>query len=152
MRGFLVGALAAAAMWGSVAEAAVVRDCTDFTANAQNIVQPWEKFSRTFYKGQVRVALLDTGGEPVCCSAHLLVLIPPNDDEPGGGQMCFVISEHSNFGYGNIGFEKLSTAYDSNRGLLITVPAIISNGEDETRNVVLKVRVNVAKHSVKVEK
>jgi hypothetical protein len=150
MRWFLAGLIGAAMLSGG-AQAAVVRDC-DQTASAGNIVEPWEKNSKTFYNGQVRAALLDTGGEPACCSGHLLITVPPSDDEPGGGQTCFVISDHDNMGYGRVWFEKIAATYDAARGLLVTVPVTISNGDDVQKNAVVKVRVNIAKHSVAIER
>lgn len=150
MRGFLGGLIVAAVLSGP-AQAASVHDC-DETANAGNIVEPWEKNSRTFYNGQVRVAYLDTGGEPVCCSGHLLVAIPGDDNEPGGGQTCFVVSDHDTLGFMAIGFDKLSTSYDPNRGLLIAFPfERYIDGIRSTKGTA-KVRVNIAKHSVTVEK
>ena len=32
------------------------------------VMEPWEQNTRTFYNGQVRVAVVDTDGEPACCS------------------------------------------------------------------------------------
>lgn len=151
MRTVLAGLLAAAVVSGA-ASAATVRGCNDYTSNAQNIVEPWEKNARTFYKGEVRAALLDTGGEPACCSFHLLLILPPNSDEPGNVNTCFVISEHGTMGYGHIGFDKIASSYDAKKGLLLTVPMIVSNGDDVQKSGVIKLRINLAKSSVVVEK
>jgi hypothetical protein len=150
MRGIFTGLLAAAMLTGA-ASAATVRDCDD-TASARNIVEPWEKNARTYYKGQVRAALLDTGGEPACCSFHLLLILPPNEDEPGSTDTCFIVSQNGTTGYGHIGFDKIAAAYDAKKGLLLSVPMIVSNGDDVQKSGVIKLRVNVAKHSVVVEK
>ncbi len=132
------------------AAAVVVRSCDDGnnTAVVTNIVEPWEKNSKTFYKGQVRVALLDTGGEPACCSLHLLVISPGAATDEPAYQTCHVISDHANFGFGNIDFAKLSAAYDPKKGLLITFPFIVSNGDDEQKPGIAKLRVNIAKGTV----
>jgi hypothetical protein len=151
MRGIFTGLLAAAMLTGA-ASAATVRGCNDYTSNASNIAEPWEKNARTYYKGQVRAALLDTGGEPACCSFHLLLVLPPNENEPGSSSTCFVISEHGTMGYGHIGFDKIGAAYDPKKGLLLSVPVIVSNGDDVQKSGVVKLRVNVAKSSVVLEK
>ena len=67
-------------------------NCSDdeATAGARNIVEPWEKNSRTFSSGHIRIALLDTGGEPVCCAQHLLVTYP------GGGEPDSGMDEYNN--------------------------------------------------------
>lgn len=136
------------------AGAAVVRDCGDdlATASARNIMEPWEKNSRTFYNGQVRVALIDTGGEPACCSEHLLI-ISPEGDEGHGQDACHLVSDHDNFGFGAIDFPKVTSTYDPKKGLLITFPYSISdmNG-GAPKPGVAKVRVNLAKGTLAVEK
>ncbi len=146
----LLGLVACAAPAGAV----VVRACDDGNATAvvTNIVEPWEKNSKTFYKGQVRVALLDTGGEPACCSLHLLVMSPGAATDEPPYQDCHVISEHGNFGFGNIDFDKLNAAYDPKKGLLITFPMIVSNGDDVQKPGIAKIRLNLAKGTVVVEK
>ncbi len=51
-----------------------------------------------------------------------------------------------------IGFDKLSTSYDPNKGLLIAFPfERYIDGIRSTKGAA-KVRVNIAKHSVVVEK
>ena len=65
--------LAAATLTLSVfsANAASVKDCgDDYKANVQNLAEPWEKNTQTFLNGSVRIAVVDTGGEPVCCSTE----------------------------------------------------------------------------------
>lgn len=151
MRGIFAGLMTIAVLAASPAGAAVVRAC-DETANANNIVEPWSKNSRTFYNGQVRVAYLDTGGEPVCCSGHLLVTLSPNPDEPGGGQTCFLISDHDGMGFMSIAFDKLTTHYNSDKGLLVTFPYGLYIDGIQSKNGTAKFRINMAKHSVAVEK
>ena len=153
MRCVGLGLLAVLAMTAPAA-AVVVRSCDDGnnTAVVTNIVEPWEKNSKTFYKGQVRVALLDTGGEPACCSLHLLVMSPGAATDEPPYQDCHVISEHDNFGFGNIDFDKLSAAYDPKKGLLLTFGYIVSNGDDVQKPGTAKIRLNLAKGTVAVEK
>lgn len=80
---------------------------------------------RTFGNGSIRVAAVDTDGEPVCCSNHLLVFIP----EQGIGTQCFAISQRAATGQEGAarGFMSVDIAgikgdYDANRGLLLKVP------------------------------
>lgn len=156
MRRIGLGFLAVLAALASVAPAGAVavRACDDGneTAVVTNIVEPWEKNTKRFYNGQVRVALLDTGGEPACCSLHLLILSPGVAKDEPPFTACHVISEHDNFGFGNIDFDKLTVAYDPKKGLLITFSMIVSNGDDVQKPGVAKVRLNLAKGTIAVEK
>src|SRR5690606_20380504 len=65
----------ALALLAPAAMAQVITDC-DWIGNPANIAEPWEINTRTFANGNIRVARLDTGGEPVCCASHLLILSP----------------------------------------------------------------------------
>ena len=144
-----VGLLAIA----SPALAVTVRDCDGRTEAAYNIVEPWETSSKTFYQGQVRVAWLDTGGEPACCSAHLLVLFY-QEGEPGGGMVCRLIGDADDRGFAGIDFKSLKTSYDPARGLLLSFNYRVfpPGGDGSTLNRgVAKVRVNLASTAVTVE-
>lgn len=104
----------------SPAFAVNVRDC-DETASVVAIMEPWEQNTRAFYNGSVRVALLDTGGEPVCCSQHLLILAPDKTSEMGD-RFCRIVSNHEGLGFAGIGFAHLVAKYEEGKGLLITFP------------------------------
>ena len=141
MRGFVVGMLAGcAALMGGTAQAVAVADC-DWAANAQNIVEPWEKNSRTFYDAQVRVANLDTGGEPACCSAQLLVIFPDHSDMNTQGT-CKLVRATKEMGFFHIDFDKLRATYDARKGLLIAFPYSTSIDDKPTRGTA-KVRLNL---------
>ena len=131
------------------AHAVQVRDC-DETANVLSIAEPWEKSVRAFYKGQVRVALIDTGGEPVCCSVHLMILIPDKNDELGG-RMCRLVSDKDSLGFAGIDFARLSTRYDAGRGLLISFPYQLYVDGLSNRTGVARVRVNLERGVIAVE-
>ena len=153
MRHIVLGFLALLAA-AAPAAAVTVRDCNDdeATASARNIVEPWERNTRTFYNGRVRAALLDTGGEPACCSLHLLVISPSTEAE-NGYQFCHLVSDHDNFGFGEIDFAKLAAAYDAKRGLKITFPFNISDGNGGTPAPgFAKLWLNLAKGTLTVEK
>jgi len=88
--------------------------------------------TKSFSQGKVKIAHIDTDGEPVCCSSHLLVIIPA----PELGSQCFALSQkaaskedETALGFANIGFDKITTAYDAARGLLLTVPYTLYDSE-----------------------
>jgi hypothetical protein len=94
-----------------------ISDC-DWSASAENIVEPWETYSRSFSEGQTRLALLDTI-EPAVAWARLLVLSPPYDEL--GGRQCRVIGIDS-YGFSGMAFDRLTASYDPARGLTFVVP------------------------------
>ena len=104
------------------AAAQVVSDC-DWVANPANILEPWDAHTRTYANGAIRVAALDTGGEPVCCSAHLLVLSPSGagTDEPVYRQ-CRVVSAQPGMGFYSLDIAGIEARYDPAKGLMLSVP------------------------------
>lgn len=143
----LVGGL----LLASPAMATTVRDCDGVTESAANIVEPWESNSRTFYQGRVRVAWLDTGGEPACCSAHLLVVFYSGDGPEDF--VCRLVSDRDSTGFAGIDFKSLKSSYDPNRGLLLTFGYTVmpADGGPTPKPGVARVRVNVAGGAVTVE-
>jgi hypothetical protein len=125
-----------------------VRDC-DYAADVRSIAEPWEKNTRAFYDGNVRVALLDTGGEPVCCSVHLLILAPDKNDEMGG-RFCKIVGDEA-LGFAGIDFARLTTRYDAGRGLLIIFPYQLYVDGLSSKSGVARVRVNLERGTVSVE-
>jgi hypothetical protein len=145
----VAAAVVAFAIAALPAHAVQVRDC-DYAADVRSIAEPWEKNTRAFYDGNVRVALLDTGGEPVCCSVHLLVLVPDRNDEMGG-RFCKIVGDHEAMGFAGIDFARLTTRYDAGRGLLITFPYQIYVDGLSSKSGVARVRVNLERGTVAVE-
>lgn len=145
----LLGALALS----SPAVSAVVRDCDGNTEAAFNIVEPWEANSRTFYQGRVRVAYLDTGGEPACCSGHLLVIFYA-DDNPESFT-CRLVSDSEGRGFAGIDFKGLKSSYDPARGLLLTfgysVYPVDGGFDTGATRGVAGVRINIPAGTVTVE-
>lgn len=135
--------LAGAALPASAVE---VRPC-DYAAHVQSIAEPWERNTRAFYNNAVRVALLDTGGEPVCCSQHLLVLLPdraghvPGMDE---GRLCRVVGDREQMGFLGIEFQQMRSRYDGG-GLLLEVPVHIYGDGIRNRRNVVRVRIDVGR-------
>ena len=146
----LTAAWIAAGVDGSV-RAVEVRAC-DSEANAANVVEPWERNTKTFYNGKVRVAYLDTGGEPACCSGWLLVLAPDATDETGE-RSCHVIGDKNGTGFSDIAFDRLNVHYDPRKGLLVTFPYTVVGRDREPGPAGLaKVRINVSSGRMTVEK
>ncbi len=150
----LILAVVALLALAAPASALSIRDCADdqATASAWNLAEPWEKNTKVFSNGNVRVALLDTGGEPVCCSMHLLIL-SPNKDEQAEYRSCHLVNDHEGEGFVNIDFAKIAASYDPKKGLLISFPYALYNDEGgPQKQGIGKVRVNSADGSVKAEK
>lgn len=144
-------ALLGAITFASPALSAVVRDCDGATESAFNIVEPWEANARTFYQGRVRVAYLDTGGEPACCSAHLLVVFYSGDSSEDF--VCRLVSDRNATGFAGIDFKSLKSSYDPKRGLRLTFAYSVmpTDGGSNTRQGAANVRINVPAGSVEVE-
>jgi hypothetical protein len=112
--------------------------------------------TKSYSGGKITTAHVDTDGEPVCCSAHLLVLIP----DPEIGSQCFALSEkasrgeESARGFSRIGFDAIKAAYDPNRGLLLTVPyALYDGGGGPGQPGQARLRIDLrGKGSVKIER
>ncbi|MEJ0026897.1 MAG: hypothetical protein WDN01_12795 [Rhizomicrobium sp.] len=153
MRHLILAAIAFLAL-AAPAAALSIRDCADdqATASAWNIAEPWEKNTKVFSNGNVRVALIDTGGEPVCCSMHLLVL-SPNTDEQAEDRSCHLINDHEGLGFVGIDFARLSASYDPKKGLLISFPYALYNDEGGPQKQGLaKLRINSANGTVTAER
>jgi hypothetical protein len=111
--------------------------------------------TRSFSQGKITIAEVDTDGEPVCCSEHLLIFIPSREI----GSQCFAVSDKAAKGDGGargfstVAFNKITASYDQDKGLLLTVPYTLYNGGEKgpTRNT--SVRINLqGQGSVKIER
>jgi hypothetical protein len=144
-------AIAAVALIATALPAAAVhvREC-DEIASLQSLAEPWEKNIKSFYQGQVRVALLDTGGEPVCCSMHLVIMMP-NNDIPAEGRVCRLVSQKDHLGFESIDMSRLRTSYDPKRGLLVEFPYTLYIDGSKSNHGNGRVRVNVQKGAVTAE-
>lgn len=118
----LVGAGAALAVLACAqpSRAAALKDCDDY-ASAGLVVEPWEQNTRTFYNGAVRVAVTDTGGEPVCCSSWLVVIFPDVEDELGG-RRCMMLGQGEGTGWAGLDVKAIRSSYSAATGLILTVP------------------------------
>ena len=127
----------------STALAVQVHEC-DWAANAQSLAEPWEKNTKVFGNGTTRIALIDTGGEPVCCSMHLLILAEDKTDEQGN-RMCRLIGSREKLGFESIDFARLTAAYDPARGLILTFPYTLYIDGIRNKKGVARVFINSAK-------
>jgi hypothetical protein len=134
---------------GSAAGAAEVGPCSDLDRISNLVGQ-----TKSFSQGKIRIAQVDTDGEPVCCSSHLLVFIP----SPEIGSQCFAVSQkaakgsESQLGFNSVEFDRIKASYDPRRGLLLNVPYTLYNsdggrGKPGSTNV----RVDLGKGSVRIE-
>ena len=154
MRRFILGIAVLLAMTAPAAAVSVM-DCNDdqSTASAANIAGPWEKNTKLFYNGQVRVAVMDTGVEPVCCSIHLLVLSPAGGQDEPEFTACHLINDHEGSGFVSIDFAKIAAAYDPKKGLLITFPyGLYVDGMKPNKPGTAKIRLNLKAGTVTAEK
>lgn len=106
----------------SLVAAQAITDC-EWIGNPAHIVEPWEVNTRTFANGAIRVAWLDTGGEPVCCSSHLLILSPSGDGSDGPAyRQCTVASAQPGMGFYSVDVPGITASYNPAKGLLLSVP------------------------------
>jgi len=140
--------LALLIVFASAAGAAEVGACFDLDRISNLVGQ-----TKSFAEGKIRVAHVDTDGEPVCCSSHLLVFIPSDEI----GSQCFAISQRaakgdrSPTGFSNIEFARIKGKYDQKRGLQLNVPYTLFNDGQRGKPGSANVRVNLKKGSVTIE-
>jgi len=118
-----------------------VTDC-DQRARADAIVEPWEKNSRSFANGAVRVALLDSI-EPAAGALHVLVLSPPLDQM--GARQCRIVSVDGALGFSALDFAAMRASYDPARGLTLRMPGMAFSPADGVAHPIrLSVTINQA--------
>lgn len=151
----LVIAASAAMVLGMTAApalAAQVRDC-DGVDRMQNIVEPWEGSSRSFYAGRMRVVLVDTGGEPACCSTYMVVLYTVEPGDEPAYTACKLITDDNGMGFGGIDFRSMRATYDPKAGVLLTIRAGRMKADGSGTNpLTVKLRLRQSPPSVKIER
>jgi hypothetical protein len=130
-------------------QAAEVSQCGDLQ-RFDLIPEPWEKYTKTYANGKVRLIYIDTYGEPSYSSAHLLVLIPDNESMIGE-RKCFVINNGENIGFMSINFAGIVSTYSSRKGSLVKVPVVTYDGV-EGIDKIIHVRINYKEGEVSLEK
>ena len=147
LAGLMAGGLLAA---GTVyAEPSVgIFDC-DELMRADTIVEPWHENTRTFANGKIRIAHLDTAGEPVCCSSHLLVILKPQSLDG----KCLVVRQSDGMGYNWLDFKNIQSTYDPSLGVGLSVPVFEYDPETgaATGPQVIRLRINQATQHISVE-
>lgn len=110
--------------------------------------------TKSYSEGKIRIAEIDTDGEPVCCSSHLLILIP----NPEIGSQCFAVSDRaatgasSARGFSAVDFDKITASYDPAKGLLLKVPYRLYDAGRKSPTKTTNVRVNLkGQGSVRIE-
>lgn len=110
--------------------------------------------TKSYSQGKITIANVDTDGEPVCCSSHLLILIP----SPEIGSQCFAVSDNaasggsSARGFNAVEFDKITASYEPAKGLLLTVPYRLYNAGGNNSAESANIRVNLkGQGSVRIE-
>ena len=122
MKSIILGVLLLLANSLAASAQATISEC-DWPANLRNIVEPWDKHTRTFANGNIRIAHVDTDGEPVCCSSYLAILAPSGSDVALESRQCRLLTNGNQIsGFSWIRFQDITASYDAGLGLLISVP------------------------------
>jgi hypothetical protein len=137
------------AVLGSAAEAAEVGPCKELDRISILVGQ-----TKSYSGGKVRIAHVDTEGEPVCCSSHLLVFIPDSEI----GSQCFALSQRAAkdsegaVGFNSVAFNRIKASHGRDHGLLLNVPYTLYTSDGGHKGGSAKVRVDLrGKGSVAIE-
>lgn len=94
----------------------VVRACDDRTpTSVEYFVE-----QTSFAQGSVRLFNMDTYGEPVCCSSHLVIYLP--EQEPFASRCFHVAASAEGLGFVGLNLKNIKASYDSKTGLALQVP------------------------------
>lgn len=107
---------------------------------------------RTFSNGNIRVFAVDTGGEPVCCSSHLVIYMPMKDEEMSN--KCFhIAADAEGMGFLNVDLANAKASYDPKKGLTLQMTFSFYNDEgDGGYPKAFSILVNQDKQTIKVLK
>ena len=137
---------------GAWAEARIA-ECEGWPLNVRNIVEPFDQSTRTFANGNIRILHIDTGGEPVCCSSHLVILAP-NPAEEEQFRICKLLTDGDvGNGFLDVNIKGIKSSYSPSKGLLLSVPVLRYNFEDGVNNhkATIDVRINQATGAITIE-
>jgi len=116
-----------------------------------HVTYPWEEATRTFANEKIRLVTVDTGGEPACCSGHLVILAPDPRDELGN-QQCKILSDGQTWqGFQFVDLKGVRSSYDASKGLLLSVPVERYIDGIKSSKAVIDVRINQATGSIEIE-
>lgn len=131
----------------------VISEC-DWPASLRNIMEPWEDHTRTFANGKIRIAHVDTGGEPVCCSSYLAILAPTGSEIELESRQCKLLTDGPEMsGFNWIAFDAITASYDPGLGLLLNVPVERYDfaGDGTTIPATIGIRINQATGEIYTE-
>lgn len=106
--------------------------------------------TRTFANDKIRLWHIDTYGEPVCCSSHLVIIAPDPNDEITERQ-CVRLSDRGSIGFQWIDLKGITSSYSSSKGLLLSVPVERYNDGITGVNDIINVRINQATGLIRLE-
>ncbi len=131
------------------ASAATISAC-NWINNVDYIVEPWSESTKTYANGAIRVVHMDTLGEPVCCSSHLMILAP-NPNNELGERSCFLMSSFEGTGFQYLDVAGIKSSYDAELGLKLEIPVFYYNHGDDSTPGKVSVRVRQDNGSVAIE-
>lgn len=131
-----------------------IRKC-GYEVDFRNIVVPSIDTPRYFASEEIGIWHVNTGGEPVCCSSHV-VIISPNPNSDTGGNQCRLLSNNDSNGFSDLSVKDTKASYNAKVGLLLSIPVRFYNAEDLDPNDpslsgVVKIRINQEDGSVTLE-
>ena len=133
-----------------VSAAPILLDC-DGPAHVSSVAEPWKDATRTFANGVIRVVWVDTGGEPACCSSHLVILAPDPEDELGN-RKCRILSDGAQWlGFQSVDVSGIKSSYDAGKGLLLSVPIERYIDGIKSNKSSVGVRINQANGIISIE-
>ncbi len=134
----------------AMAEASLM-EC-DGPAGVADVVEPWEQSTRTFANGLIRIVHVDTGGEPACCSSHMVILAPDPNDELGL-RGCRILSDGQKFtGFQSVDVPGVASSYDAALGLRLSVPVERYIDGIQSSKATVHVRINQATGVISLER
>lgn len=148
------GFIAALCILASPATAQEAISECDWPASLRNIVEPWESHTRTFANGKIRIAHVDTGGEPVCCSSYLAILAPTGSEIALESRQCKLLTDGPEMsGFNWVAFDAITASYDPGLGLLLSVPVERYDfaGDGTTIPATIGIRINQATGEIYTE-
>jgi hypothetical protein len=130
----------------SSAAAQEVSAC-DWRSSAENLPEPWERHTRSFANGDVRIAILDVV-EPASAAFHLLVLSPPWAEL--GIRQCRIVSLGEGLGFFSATLAGMTARYDPASGLVLDIPVELPDSSTgEGRPARLRLIVNQASGEIR---
>lgn len=149
MRLFLGAVLAFLPTTATFAEA-ILNKC-DWPASSANIVEPWKDSTKTYSKGEIRIVWVDTGGEPACCSSHLVILTPSPADGPAYTRCDTLSDGPTGTGFQSVNIKDVRSSYNAKDGLLLKVPVERYIDGNDVNKDTINIRINRLEGSVKIE-